>query len=112
MYPQKRARDAEYEASEAHKQIDKLKKKKKQEAGISTLNQQGQHIAESHNLIESLQSSFNGDDVAKYDEPAEPSTSETDEQWREEFEPFYEKDAELAKLAEPSWFSGYDRCNI
>lgn len=111
MYPQKRARDAEYEASEAHKQIDKLKKKK-QEVGISTLNQQGQHIAESHNLTESLQSSFNGDDVAKYDEPAEPSTSETDEQWREEFEPFYEKDAELAKLAEPSWFSGYDRCNI
>ncbi|WZZ03677.1 hypothetical protein YC2023_089598 [Brassica napus] len=108
---QKRARDAEYEASEAHKQIDKLKKKK-QETGISTLNQQEQHIAESHNHIESLQASFHGDDVAKYDEPVEPSASESDQQWREEFKPFYEKDAELATLAEPSWFSGYDRCNI
>ncbi|KAG2306772.1 hypothetical protein Bca4012_084258 [Brassica carinata] len=108
---QKRAMDAEYEASEAYKQIDKLKKKK-QETGISTLNQQEQHIAESHNHIESLQGSFDGGDVAKYDEPVEPSASESDQQWREEFEPFYEKDAELAKLAEPSWFSGYDRCNI
>ncbi|CAH8362950.1 unnamed protein product [Eruca vesicaria subsp. sativa] len=105
---QKRARDAEYEASEAHKQIDRLKKKK-QKTGISTLNQQ--HIEESQN-IESLQGSFNGDAVAKYDEPVEPSGSANDQQWREEFEPFYEKDAELAKLAEPSWFSGYDRCNI
>ncbi|XP_013606760.1 kinesin-like protein KIN-12B isoform X2 [Brassica napus] len=107
---QKRATDAEYQASEAYKQIEKLKSK--QETGISTLNQQ-QHIAESHNHIESLQASLHGDDMAKYDEPVEePSASSGDEQWREEFEPFYKKDAELAKLAEPSWFSGYDRCNI
>ncbi|CAH8314342.1 unnamed protein product [Eruca vesicaria subsp. sativa] len=103
---QRRAMDAEYEASEAYKQIDKLKRK--QETGISTLNQQ-QHIAESHNHIESL----HGDDMAKYDEPVEePSASSGDQKWREEFEPLYKKDAELAKLAEPSWFSGYDRCNI
>ncbi|KAJ0235741.1 Kinesin-like protein KIN-12B [Hirschfeldia incana] len=109
---QKRARDAECEASEAYKQIDKLQKKKKQETGISTLSQHEQHIADSHNHIESLQASFDGDAVAKYDEPVEPSGSANDQQWRQEFEPFYEKDAELAKLAEPSWFSGYDRCNI
>ena len=107
---QKRATDAEYQASEAYKQIEKLKSK--QETGISTLNQQEQHVAESHNHIESLQASFDGDDVAKYDEPVEPSASECDQQWKEEFKPFYEKDAELATLAEPSWFSGYDRCNI
>uniref|UniRef100_M4EHR9 Kinesin motor domain-containing protein n=1 Tax=Brassica campestris TaxID=3711 RepID=M4EHR9_BRACM len=103
---QKRATDAEYQASEAYKQIEKLKSK--QETGFRTLNQQ-QGIAESHNHIESL----HGDDMAKYDGPVEePSASSGDEQWREEFEPFYKKDAELAKLAEPSWFSGYDRCNI
>lgn len=108
MYSQKRAMDAEYEASEAYKQIDKLKRE--HETGISTLNQQ--HIAGSHNPIESLQASFNGDGTAKYDEPLEPSANAGDQQWREEFEPFYKKDAELSKLAEPSWFSGYDRCNI
>jgi hypothetical protein len=28
-------------------------------------------------------------------------------------QPFYnEVDSELAKLEEPSWFSGHDRCNI
>ena len=106
VYSQKRATDAEYQASEAYKQIEKLKSK--QETGFRTLNQQ-QGIAESHNHIESL----HGDDMAKYDGPVEePSASSGDEQWREEFEPFYKKDAELAKLAEPSWFSGYDRCNI
>ena len=37
-----------------------------------------------------------------------------DQRWREEFEPFYNgEDGELLpKLSEPSWFSGYDRCNI
>ncbi|ESQ37288.1 hypothetical protein EUTSA_v10002371mg [Eutrema salsugineum] len=109
-FAQKRAMDAEYEASEAYKQIDKLKRK--DETGISTLNQEN-HIAESHNPIESLQASINGDAMAKYDEPVEPSSASSgDQQWREEFEPFYKKDSELSKLVEPSWFSGYDRCNI
>ncbi|CAH2052903.1 unnamed protein product [Thlaspi arvense] len=104
---QKRAMDAEYEATEAYKQIEKLKRK--HETGLNQ--QQQQHVAESVNQIES----FDGDDVAKYDEPVEPSAASEgggDQQWREEFEPFYKKDSELAKLAEPSWFSGYDRCNI
>jgi kinesin family protein 15 len=50
--------------------------------------------------------------MPKYD-AGEP-LGEGDQQWREEFEPFYKaKDGELSKLAEPSsWFSGYDRCNI
>ncbi|KAL1219322.1 Kinesin-like protein KIN-12B [Cardamine amara subsp. amara] len=105
---QKRAMDAEYEAAEAYKKMDKLKRK--QENEISTLKQQQQHIAEPHSPIETLQASFNGDDaMANYDEP---SASSGDQQWREEFEPLYKKDEELSKLAEPSWFSGYDRCNI
>ncbi|XP_010512704.1 PREDICTED: kinesin-like protein KIN-12B isoform X2 [Camelina sativa] len=105
---QKRAMDAEYEATEAYKRMDKLKRK--YETEISTINQQ--HIAEPQNPVESLQASFNGDAMAKYDEPMEPSPSSGDHQWREEFEPYYKKDEELSKLAEPSWFSGYDRCNI
>jgi len=94
--------DAEYEASEAYKKVDKLKRK--YETEISTVNQQ--HNAEPQNPIESLQAD---DAMAKYDEP---SASDGDNQWREEFQPFYKKDEELSKLAEPSWFSGYDRCNI
>ncbi|EFH59709.1 PAKRP1L [Arabidopsis lyrata subsp. lyrata] len=104
-FAQKRAMDAEYEAAEAYKKMDKLKRK--YETEISTVNQQ--QITEPQNPIESLQASCNGDDMAKYDEP---SASDGDHQWREEFEPFYKKDEELSKLAEPSWFSGYDRCNI
>ncbi|CAA7012978.1 unnamed protein product [Microthlaspi erraticum] len=107
---QKRAMDAEREASEAYKQIDKLKRE--DETGIRTVNQQEEDIVvEPHNPGESLQgASFDGDVMASCDEPA--SVSSGDQQWREEFEPFYEKDAELSKIAEPSWFSGYDRCNI
>ncbi|KAL9829844.1 Kinesin-like protein KIN-12B [Arabidopsis thaliana] len=104
-FAQKRAMDAEYEASEAYKKVDKLKRK--YETEISTVNQQ--HNAEPQNPIESLQASCNDDAMAKYDEP---SASDGDNQWREEFQPFYKKDEELSKLAEPSWFSGYDRCNI
>lgn len=101
--------DAERGASEAYKQIDKLKRE--HETGISTVNQQ-EDIVEPHNPVESLQAaSFDSDAMASYDEPASAASS-GDQQWRAEFEPFYEKDAELSKIAEPSWFSGYDRCNI
>uniref|UniRef100_A0A1J3GK69 Kinesin-like protein KIN12B n=5 Tax=Noccaea caerulescens TaxID=107243 RepID=A0A1J3GK69_NOCCA len=107
---QKRAMDAERGASEAYKQIDKLKRE--HETGISTVNQQ-EDIVEPHNPVESLQAaSFDSDAMASYDEPASAASSGDQSQWREEFEPFYEKDAELSKIAEPSWFSGYDRCNI
>ncbi|XP_010527428.1 PREDICTED: kinesin-like protein KIN-12B [Tarenaya hassleriana] len=99
---QNRAMEAESKAAEAYKQIDKLKRKREEEAKL---------IAESHVTKEAASptASFNDHVIAKYDEP---SSSEGDQRWREEFKPFYEGDAELAKLVEPSWFSGYDRCNI
>lgn len=114
MYSQKRAMDAEYEASEAYRKMDKLKRKYETEIS-STVKEQQEHVAELQNPIESLKASFNGNDMAKYDEPSSASDGGGDHhhQWREEeFEPLYKKDEELSKLAEPSWFSGYDRCNI
>ncbi|CAL9040456.1 unnamed protein product, partial [Musa banksii] len=38
----------------------------------------------------------------------------TDQRWREEFEPFCNRDdADFSKDTNPSsWFAGYDRCNI
>ncbi|CAN8275297.1 unnamed protein product [Cochlearia groenlandica] len=79
---QKRTMDAENEAAEAYKQIDKLKRKHDKE--IKNLNQQ-----------------------------KESSGVEPSQKWRDEFEQLYKEEAELSKLEdEPSWFSGYDRCNI
>lgn len=95
---QKRAMDAEYEAADAYKQIDKLKRKHENE--IKTLVQQSHmHNKESSSV--------------KCDEAVEPSATTSEQRWRDEFEPLYEKESEFSKLvAEPSWFSGYDRCNI
>lgn len=85
---QKRAIEAEQEVEKAYKQIDKLKKKLEKEATRPAYDDETSK--------------------AKYD------IDETlDQGWREEFEPFYNgDDGELPKLSEPSWFSGYDRCNI
>ncbi|ESQ56240.1 hypothetical protein EUTSA_v10024229mg [Eutrema salsugineum] len=91
---QKRAMDAEYEAAEAYRKIDKLKRKHENE--INTLNQSHMHKECS----------------TKCDQAVEPSADANEQQWRDEFEPLYEKEAEFSKLGEPSWFSGYDRCNI
>lgn len=91
MYRQKRAMDAEYEAAEAYRKIDKLKRKHENE--INTLNQLA---PQSH--------------IQKESSTTRCDSSE--QQWRDEFEPLYKEGNEFSKLAEPSWFSGYDRCNI
>ncbi|PON33439.1 Kinesin-like protein [Parasponia andersonii] len=103
---QKQAMDATQEAEKAYKQLDNMKKKYDKE--ISTLNE---HLAESRLPKDAIRPAF--DDTAKYDVGEEPCES-SDQQWREEFEPFYNgEDGELPRLAKPSsWFSGYDRCNI
>ncbi|XP_059632075.1 kinesin-like protein KIN-12B [Cornus florida] len=106
---QKQAMDAEQETEKAYKQIDKLKKKHEKE--LSTLNQL---LEESRLPKEAFRPPpYDNSDMTKYD-AVEPPHSTGDQQWREEFEPFYNvEDGEISKLAEPSsWFSGYDRCNI
>ncbi|GAV58960.1 Kinesin domain-containing protein/Kinesin-related domain-containing protein [Cephalotus follicularis] len=104
---QKQAMEAEQETVAAYKEIDKLKRKHEHE--INTLNER---LAESHLPKQTLQPAYNESDMAKYN--AGGTHSEGEQQWREEFEPFYKvEDGELSKLTEPSsWFSGYDRCNI
>lgn len=101
---QMRAIEAEQEAEKAYKQIDKLKQKHEKE--ISTLNAL---IADSRLQKEALRPAYDDEiSKAKYD-----IDESHDQRWREEFEPFYNgEDGELPKLSEPSWFSGYDRCNI
>lgn len=95
--------EAKQETEKAYKQMDILKKKHEKDTLHDLL-------AESRLPKGAIRPAF--DDMAKYDieEPCDAS----DQQWREEFEPFYNgEDGELPKLAEPSsWFSGYDRCNI
>ncbi|OIW14678.1 hypothetical protein TanjilG_33020 [Lupinus angustifolius] len=97
---QKRAMDAEQEAAKAYKQIDKLKNKYEKE--INTLNQL---IVETRLPNESIRPAYVDDVVMPiYDEPHSVN---------DPFEILNNADGgELAKLAESSWFSGYDRCNI
>ncbi|KAM3267305.1 kinesin-like protein KIN-12B isoform X1 [Capsicum chacoense] len=88
---EKRAIHAEKEASEAYRQIDKLKKK--------------------HEEVNSLR----GEPRIHTPEPVYDKTDTGDDRWREEFAPFYntKEEEELPKFGEPSsWFSGYDRCNV
>lgn len=98
LYQQKRAMDAEYEAADAYKQIDKLKRKHENE--INALNQL---VPQSHILRESS---------IENDEAVEPSVNASEQEWRDEFEPLCVEVTEFSKLSEASWFSGYDRCNI
>ncbi|XP_020217014.1 kinesin-like protein KIN-12B [Cajanus cajan] len=101
---QKRAMDAEQEAARAYKQIDKLKKTHEKE--ITSLNEL---LAEARLPKESVQPTYDDDVVMpSYDDPKEPNSV------IDQFEPFNNNAeyGELAKLAESSWFSGYDRCNI
>ncbi|KAJ4843238.1 hypothetical protein Tsubulata_039389 [Turnera subulata] len=104
---QRRAIEAEQEAVSANQQIEKLKRKHGEE--INTLNQL---LAESRLPKEAIRPDYNDFGTANYD-IGEPH-SEGDQQWRQEFKPFYNGEDELAQLVEPpsSWFSGYDRCNI
>ncbi|KAJ1426704.1 P-loop containing nucleoside triphosphate hydrolase, partial [Sesbania bispinosa] len=100
---QKRAMDAEQEAAKAYKQIDKLKKKHEKE-----INAVNELLAEARLPKESVRPTYDDDVVMpSYDD-------ESKEPHIVNFDPFNNnaEDGELAKLAEPSWFSGYDRCNI
>ncbi|RDX83172.1 Kinesin-like protein KIN-12B, partial [Mucuna pruriens] len=103
---QKRAMDAEQEAAKAYTQIDKLKKKHEKE--IIALN--NELLAEARLPKESIRPTYDADVVMpSYDDDSKEPNSISDQ-----FEPFNNNAeyGELAKLAEPSWFSGYDRCNI
>ncbi|XP_027337873.1 kinesin-like protein KIN-12B [Abrus precatorius] len=101
---QKRTMDAEQEAAKAYKQIEKLKKKHEKE--IIALNEV---LAEARLPKESVRPTYDDDVVMpSYDDSKEPNSV------NDQFEPFNNNAeyGELAKLAESSWFSGYDRCNI
>ncbi|KAF5452087.1 hypothetical protein F2P56_027121 [Juglans regia] len=104
---QKRAMEAEQETEEAHKQVDRLKKKHEKE--ISALNEL---LTESRLPREAIRPVYDDTHIAKYDTGEAHIAS--DQRWREEFDSFYnDEDGELPKLTEPSsWYSGYDRCNI
>lgn len=91
---QKRAMGAELEAAKAYKQIDKLKKKHENE--IVSLNEV---VAEARLLQKGPVSPI-------YDDVVMPNYDD------ESKEPHCVNDCELAKLAEPSWSSSYDRCNM
>ncbi|XLR60257.1 hypothetical protein S83_010929 [Arachis hypogaea] len=97
---QKRTMDAELEATKAYKQMEKLKKKHEKE--ISELNIQ---LKETR-AKELMQPAYDDDIVMPiYDEPHSIGVHDL-----EHFD--NTEDGEFEKLAEPSWFSGYDRCNI
>lgn len=95
--------DAEQEAAKAFKQIDKLKKRHANE--ISTLNEL---LTEARLHKEKMQPTYDDNPVTlNYDETVEPQSLNG------QFEAYDNvDDGELSKLAEPSWFSGYDKCNI
>ncbi|XP_058103126.1 kinesin-like protein KIN-12A isoform X2 [Magnolia sinica] len=95
---QKRATLAEQVAEKAHQEIVELKKKHERE--ISTLNQ---FLAESRLPKEALRHTHDDANV-----PTRYDGGESDERWRQEFEPFYDGgDSEFSRIAEPSsWFTG------
>ncbi|XP_043709220.1 kinesin-like protein KIN-12B [Telopea speciosissima] len=104
---QKRAIEAEYKAEKAYKQIDKLKKT--QETEITSMNQL---FEESPLPKEVSRPVYDDSNLMRYD-GGESLSGADDQKWRKEFVPFHHgEDGELSKLAEPSWFSGYDRCNV
>lgn len=96
--------DAEQEAAKAYKQIDKLKKKHEKE--IRALNEL--LAAKTNSPSEEIQ-------PTTFDDLVRPTYDDTkvSHNGNGQFESFCnEEDSELAKLAEQSWFSGYDTCNI
>ncbi|KAJ4954851.1 hypothetical protein NE237_011634 [Protea cynaroides] len=103
---QKRAVEAEHKAEKAYKQMYKLRKKHETES--TTMNQ---FLGESRLPKEALRLAYDDSNMDKNDR-SESLSSPGDQHRREEFESFYNEDGELSKLAEPSWFTGYDRCNI
>ncbi|GMI70476.1 hypothetical protein like AT3G23670 [Hibiscus trionum] len=104
---QKRAMEAEQETEKARRQIDKLKRKHEHE--ISTLNEL---LTESRLPKDAKQQTSENADIATHD-AVEFHARDTDQQWRQTFEPFYNgEDGELNLAENSSWFYGYDRCNI
>ncbi|XP_009415942.2 kinesin-like protein KIN-12A [Musa acuminata AAA Group] len=99
---EKRACMAEQETEKAYQEIDNLKKNYDRE--ISLLNQL---LSESRLPREALT-------YTVFNEAKTGGESLTDQRWREEFEPFCNRDdADFSKDTNPSsWFSSYDRCNI
>ncbi|KAI3523586.1 hypothetical protein L1887_01816 [Cichorium endivia] len=79
-----RARDAEQETENAYREIEKLKKKHKNERLTPVY------------------------DMPIYD--VEESNMKVDQEPRDEFDHFYNVEKEVPESS--SWFSGYDRCNI
>ncbi|KAG5029417.1 hypothetical protein JHK87_012931 [Glycine soja] len=99
---QKRAMDAEQEAAKAYKQIDKLKKKHDKE--ISTLNKL---LAKTHLPNEEIRPTLDDLVMPTCDDTKVPNNVNG------QFELFCsEEDIELANLADQSWLSSYDTCNI
>jgi len=94
--------DAEQEAAKAYQQIDKLKKKHEKE--VVSLNEL---VSEARLQKKSVAPVYDDVVMPNYDDDSK-------EPLCVEFAPFNNiaEDGELAKLAEPSWFSSYDRCNI
>ncbi|KAL8120951.1 kinesin-like protein KIN-12B [Apium graveolens] len=102
---QNQAAEAEIETEKAYKQIDKLKRKHERD-----IRAWKQLLAESRLPKEAIEPVYDDCNTTKYD-GVEPDTT-ADQHWRDEFKPFYISEEESTRLAEPSWFSGYDRCNV
>ncbi|XP_047322469.1 kinesin-like protein KIN-12B [Impatiens glandulifera] len=116
--------EIEQEKEKAYKQINKMKKNHEKE--ISSL----KRLLEEYRLAKKEETKpvdFNEPEVKQHDVAGETATTSTnslarvkdndddDERWKEEFDTtFYNGDGEgeISNLTEPSWFSGYDRCNI
>ncbi|KAK9138520.1 hypothetical protein Sjap_009114 [Stephania japonica] len=99
--------EAEKEAEKAYQEIDKLKKKHQEE--ITTLKQ---FLEESRLPKEALRPVYDDSVRVTHEEEC---LNAGDQQWRGEFEPFHHEEENgegSSRLVEPSWFSGYDRCNI
>ena len=105
MNVQKRATEAQQETEKAYQKIEKLMRKHEEEIRVFN-----QLLADSHLPKEAVKPVY---DVSELVTGDAGETQSTGEQWREEFEPYYNaKEEELSKLEPSSWFSGYDRCNI
>ncbi|CAN6447228.1 unnamed protein product [Victoria cruziana] len=104
-----RALKAEHETEAAYLEIDKLKKKHERE--IETMKQ---FFAETRLPKAAVLPAKDKDPVSTRSEEQDHG-SFGNQDWREEFEPFYREDEEFEPFMRntgPSWFSGYDRCNI
>ncbi|KAL3507190.1 hypothetical protein ACH5RR_032572 [Cinchona calisaya] len=103
---EKRAIEAEQETEKAYEKIDKLIRKHEEEIGAFN-----QLLADSHLSKAAVKPVYDVSETVNVDD-GEETKSTGGEQWRQEFEPYYNSEEVLSKLEPSSWFSGYDRCNI